>query len=161
MTPIPLWFYAVAAAVLLVMGGMEGAHLQGNYDDEVASKLAAKQAQAAAAERARTDVVTAQADTKAAAAAADNEQKNETLLQEVPHVVQKDLSRAGFVDAVRVLNNAGASGLPVSETAGPADDTPAAAEAVASTVAENLGQCRADLERFSQLQDWIDGVSAK
>lgn len=161
MMPIPLWFYAVAAAVLLAVGGMEGAHLQGNHDDEVAAALADQVAHAAQVERARTDAVTAGADARAAAVIVANEQKNIELTKEVPHVVQSNPGRAGYVRAIGMLNDAAAGGVPVSEPAGPVDDTPAEAERVAAVVAGNIGQCRADLARFEQLQDWIEGIAEK
>lgn len=157
--PIPMWFYAVAAAVLLVIGAAGGAHVQGDVDDARAEKLVAAADKAARIESARIAGIGASTDHTAAAAIVENAQKNQALLQEVPRVVEKNTTRAGFVDAVRLLNNAGASGLPVSEAAGPVDDSPAAAEAVASTIAENIGQCRADLERFGQLQAWLEQVS--
>jgi hypothetical protein len=158
---IPLWVELLIVAACMAIAGALGAHVQGNADKAVAAHLVAVAVATERAERARTDAVSAHADDKAAAVAVENEQKNETLIREIPRYVQNTHSVAGLADAFRVFNNAAATGLPVSAPTGPVDDSPAAIEDVAAGVAGNLATCRAELERFGQLQDWIDGVTKK
>jgi uncharacterized membrane protein YqiK len=159
MNDIPVWAVDLVIAALLFGGGAAtGAHLMGKHDDAKASALVAQAARAAMIERARTDAVTAGADKMAATSQVENEHKNAALSQEVPRVITKTITLYRYVDAMRVLNNAAATGMPVSQSAGPVDDSPENAERVAAGITDNLSQCRADLERFGQLQDWIAGV---
>jgi hypothetical protein len=159
MNDIPVWAVdLVVAAILFVGGAATGAHMMGRHDDARAAALVAQAAAAAQVERTRTDKITVAADQGAAASQVKNDHENEELAKEVPRVVTKTITLVRYVDAMRVLNNAAATGLPVSDTAGPVDDSPEAAERVAAGITENIGQCRADLERFGQLQDWLAGV---
>lgn len=155
---MPTWAYAFAAATLFMMGAATGSHFQHVEDVVKADALVAAAVKAEKLERARTDKVNELADQGAARAVLADQQKNIAIVKEIDHVVQRDTSRAGFADAVRVLNNAAASGLPVSAPAGPPDDSPGAIEAVAGVVTENIAQCRADLGRFVELQQWIEGI---
>jgi outer membrane murein-binding lipoprotein Lpp len=158
----------IVLAIAVAVGAIAGSHYTHKYDkaQEDRAELARQQAQAR--ERERTDVVTAQADTHAAKVADENARVNQSIVSEVPNRVPKTVSCPAFVDAVRVLNNAAASGVPVSAPARPADvpaapvaDDPGPDPAEVERVnVENLGQCRADAARFRELQNWIDGVSA-
>jgi len=130
-----------------------------------------KAAQAARMERARKDVVRREA--KADAITADVGKKSEarqaeirwrtiTTIREVPVYVTAETDRrfAIPVGLVRVHDAAarGVSPAEVPDPAGRPDDAPSgvAASALGEILAANYGSCLADLERFRDLQRWVD-----
>jgi hypothetical protein len=161
---------AVVTLLALAIGFAGGAHVRGKWDDAQAAKRALALEQTQKKEAERVAQVTAAIDRTAAQGAQLESNISQAIAAEVPNHVPKTVTCPAFVDAVRVLNNAAASGVslpaPAREPDGPpaaaADDPGAvaehAAEAERITVA-NLNQCRADARRQRELQEWIEGVS--
>lgn len=160
MIGLPQWFYWALGVCVFGAGVMTGDAWRKERDEarDNAAKVVAQKA--ADAERARVDSATNAISTKAALRQAEIQQQNQAVYIEVPKYVTKIVHDPECVHAMRVLNDAAASGVPVSDAAAATDDAADDAQDVAATVAENIGQCRADLERFAGLQEWVRGVSA-
>jgi len=161
--PVGRWI-ALALAVLALLAGVHHHGVTQGRDRE-------KAAQAARMERARKDVVRREA--KADAITADVGKKSEarqaeirwrtiTTIREVPVYVTAETDRrfAIPVGLVRVHDAAarGVSPAEVPDPAGRPDDAPSgvAASALGEILAANYGSCLADLERFRDLQRWVD-----
>jgi len=165
--PMGRWV-ALAAAVLALLAGVHHHGVTQGRDRE-------KAAQAARMERARKDVVRREA--KADAITADVGKKSETrqaeirwrtitTIREVPVYVRPETDRRYPIPVGLVrVHDAAARGLDpsvVPDPAGRPDDAPSgvAASALGETLAANYGSCLADLERFRDLQSWVDQQKA-
>ncbi len=158
MNPIAI----LALSVVLAFGAGYGA---GHHAESQARDVQDQAAQLAAvkvdqAEKARTAAVSAKVDTAAVQVQADIQQQTRVVHDVVTKYIPVDPGCGALVGAQRVLYDAAASGVPVSGSASPIDDSPGAAQDLARVEVDNLGQCRADLARFGQLQDWLNHVRA-
>lgn len=158
---MPAWIYAAVAAALLAIGGSAGSHWRHEYDVAQENKAAVKAQAAKDQERARMDTMTAAVDQKTAFRQEEIRQQNQAVYIEVPKYVTKTITLTQYVHAARVLNDAAATGVPLSAAAGATDDSPDDAESIAEIITQNIGQCRADLDRFAELQQWVGGSSGK
>lgn len=141
--------YAIAALALIAFGWFKGSeHWHGVLIDERAAAL--KEGVRIAKAR---EVVTVKVETKYLPQIARQQVVTETIIKEVPVYVSADAPDlpAGF----RELHDAAAAGR-LPEPARIRDGATVPAQAVAATVAENYGVCRADQLKLSELQEWVN-----
>lgn len=165
--PVGRWMVA-ALAVLALLAGVHHHGVTQGRDRE-------KAAQAARMERARKDVARREAKavqiTDAVAKKSEARQveirwRTITTIREVPVYVTAETDRRYPVPVGLVrLHDAAARGVSpsvVPDPAGRPDDAPSgvAASSLGETLAANYGSCLADLERFRDLQSWVDQQKA-
>ena len=162
-SPLGRWVLAGIAVVALLAGVHHHGVTQGRDRERAA--------QAARLDRARKDVVrreavadaiTAVVARKSEARQAEIRWRTITTIREVPVYVTAETDRRFPVPVGLVrVHDAAARGLSPTEVPDPAgrpDDAPSgiAASAFGETLAANYGSCLADLERFRDLQGWVD-----
>lgn len=130
--------------------------LQGVLDAQRATnaRIAAHQAQASK-----------QAGVEAKAAQTVIRWRTRTIIKEIPAHVSPETDRA-FALPVGLLrlHDAAALGVPTAEIPAPAgradgEAGPVAASAFGAAIVENYGTCRADQDRLSRVQAWIDKMT--
>lgn len=139
---------AALAASLVGYGYVKGAEHGQERIDAMVGKAATETVRIA---RGR-DHVTTVVETKYLPQQARQQVVTETIVKEVPVYVPSDLPV--LPAGVRVLLDAAADGR-VPDPAELRDAAPVDPQALASSVAENYGVCRADQLKLSELQEWV------
>lgn len=157
--------YAMAAAVAFAGGFGSSWWLRDQMaasDRLVAAQAAAKERDKIAARVKTADAITADVGAKAETRAVEIRWRTRATIKEVPVYVTAETDRRFAVPVGLVrLHDAAAAGVDpatLPDPAGRPDDAPSgvAASAFGATVVDNYGTCREQLEKFAQLQSWIE-----
>ncbi len=165
--PVGRWI-ALALAVLALLAGVHHHGVtQGREGEQAAQRARMERAKKDVVKReAVADAITTDVGKKSEARQAEIRWRTITTIREVPVYVSPETDHRFPVPVglVRVHDAAarGVSPAEVPDPAGRPDDAPSgvAASALGQTLAANYGSCLADLERFRDLQGWIDQQAA-
>lgn len=155
------WWVAALAALVLAVGVQRGQLAKAHDDLKVAE--ATMKAQAKVAARVKTaGAITTDVGAKAETRSVEIRWRTRTTIKEVPVYVTAETDRRFAVPVGLVrLHDAAAAGVDpatLPDPAGRPDDAPSgvAASTFGATVVDNYGTCREQLEKFAQLQSWIE-----
>jgi hypothetical protein len=153
--------YALTAGVCLAIGAASGWTVRdwkAGSDAAAAAKAEAEETRRTLnRERGQSDLTTS-IETEAVKAQVEIRWRTQTLIREVPVYVTSDADTRCIVPVGFVrIHDAAASGNPLPEPSGLADDAPSgvAISAAAATIIANYGQYDAVSRQLTDLQKWV------